>query len=112
MTSLGAWVALTDFRCPVRGCPSTRGVNWVCSKDGDQVYINALGKMECYHGTHSGDICSWGWNCGRGTHRGEYRRADFEDLTFALSQSVQFMSKTGSQWVANLMKELGKQFSK
>ncbi|KAH3783477.1 uncharacterized protein LOC127842231 isoform X2 [Dreissena polymorpha] len=104
------WVQLENFQCPAASCPSKQPFTWVCAKDGNYTYMNALGKMKCRTNAHHGKIISWTWNCGDDFHNGEYLAADLEGFTFALSQAVQLMGKMGSAWVANLIMELGKQY--
>ncbi|XP_052227139.1 uncharacterized protein LOC127841969 isoform X3 [Dreissena polymorpha] len=104
------WVQLENFKCPAARCPSKKPFTWVCARDGNYTYMNALGRMKCSTNAHNGNIISWTWNCGDDFHNGEYLAADLEGFTFALSQAVQLMGKMGSAWVANLITELGKQY--
>ncbi|KAH3783478.1 hypothetical protein DPMN_161416 [Dreissena polymorpha] len=68
--------------------------------------------MVCESGNHFGNICEWNWNCGSSYHKGRFQRADMESFTFAFSQAVQLMGKMGSLWVAHLMTEIEKQYTR
>ncbi|XP_052213471.1 uncharacterized protein LOC127832210 isoform X2 [Dreissena polymorpha] len=104
------WFALKNFSCPVLNCPSRRGKTWVCDMDGSTMFVNAFGKMECEHGTHTGEICTWVWNCGDRFHLEEYDTTCLEGFTFSLSRAVQLMAGMGSEKVACLINNLGIQF--
>ncbi|WAR20294.1 hypothetical protein MAR_002132 [Mya arenaria] len=106
------WVQLKDFQCPSKQCPSKDPLTWVCKADKQNMFINERGKMSCSNGTHSGNVCEWGWKCGSDFHKGQYFKADIEGFTFALSQAVQLTGQMGSEWVASLITELGKQYGK
>ncbi|KAH3795437.1 hypothetical protein DPMN_148987 [Dreissena polymorpha] len=110
MTNQGTWIQLDSFTCPAAGCSARTKGKWVCATDNSDMYINELGKMKCYNGTHIADLCRWGWNCGSSSHNGKFVTADFEGFSFALSQAVQLMTKGGSEWVSKLVIEIGKQY--
>ncbi|XP_053374753.1 uncharacterized protein LOC128547069 [Mercenaria mercenaria] len=104
------WIKLRkNFPCPA--CPSHQSSDWTCT-DGEPLYLNELGFMECQSGEHSGKIVDNTWNCGSSYHNGQDMKADLEGFTFALSQAVQLTSEAGSEWVARLVTELGKQYGK
>ncbi|WAR20302.1 hypothetical protein MAR_002140 [Mya arenaria] len=104
------WTKLENFQCPT--CPSGSGQDWVCAEDGSDIFINEKGVMECEDGLHSGNVCNWGWNCGSEYHKGRYYKADYEGFVFAISQALQLTDKMGAQWVADLVRELGRQYGK
>ncbi|WAR12311.1 hypothetical protein MAR_026545 [Mya arenaria] len=70
--------------------------------------------MECENGYHSvsGNVCNWGWNCDSEYHKGRIYKADYEGFVFDISQALQLMDKIATQWVADLVRELGRQYGK
>ncbi|XP_053374749.1 uncharacterized protein LOC123532212 isoform X2 [Mercenaria mercenaria] len=99
-----------DFPCPA--CANQRiSSDWTCT-DGEPLYLNELGVVECQSGKHSGKVINQTWKCESSYHNGQYQKADLEGFTFALSQAVQLMSEAGPEWVANLVTEVGNQYGK
>ncbi|XP_053391838.1 uncharacterized protein LOC128554594 [Mercenaria mercenaria] len=107
---MGTWIELTNFMCPA--CPDKKGSDWVCAVDAGSVFINEEGIMECQSQTHTGPVINWKWNCGSDYHNGEFLQTDFEGFSFAMSQAVQLTNRAGSEWVAILLHNVGKQYGK
>ena len=61
---------------------------------------------------HTGQIITWRFNCGNhGNHPyNQYKQADYQGFTYAVSQALQFTGAAESAWIAALVLELGKQY--
>lgn len=113
------WYQLSNFKCPVGGClGQQQPANWVCAKDGTDMYIAQTGYLRCNQVeqgkySHIGQICSWGFDCGNhGNHPvHRYKKADLQGFSFAISHALQLVSEAGATWCAALILELGKQYN-
>lgn len=105
---MATWIKLENFRCP--SCKTEGGKDWVCAVDNEDVFLNEDGVMECADGTHTGLVIEWKWNCGSSAHCGKFLAAEYEGFIFAMSQAVQLTDRAGSNWVATLVKNIGRQY--
>ncbi|KAH3823135.1 uncharacterized protein LOC127830986 [Dreissena polymorpha] len=110
MSSSTTWAELTQFQCPVSGCPSKESQSWVCERDDTTMFMNSNGEISCQLGTHRGNINTWVWNCGDSFHRWNDNKASLDSFAEAMSQDIGSLSKMGACWYAALILELGKQF--
>ncbi|KAH3783454.1 hypothetical protein DPMN_161392 [Dreissena polymorpha] len=85
-----------------------------CSDDDEPVFLSQRGVVKCRSGDHQGELCRWGWNCESEYHKGKYNDNtvdnDCEGYIFALSMAVQLVGTMGSEWVAELISSIGKQY--
>ncbi|KAH3724381.1 uncharacterized protein LOC127853221 [Dreissena polymorpha] len=106
------WVQMNNFRCPVASCPSEARFDWVCVADGSPMFLNEFGVISCGNGWHSGNINTWGWNCGNTYHNCGFGRADFEAFSFGLSQAAQMLQQHGAWWFQQLVIHMGYQYGR